>query len=88
MKFSYDTVRPFQQNSEQTSHNNKSTSVLDYFGLDPIQCANTYLFDQDNFPISPELYSIIMPQFTNPTVYIKLVFNLHEDTGFDLVSKC
>lgn len=59
--------------------------VMEKFDLDPSQAAETYMFDQNNFRIPIDLYSVVMPQFLSPAVYIKLVFNLDENTGFDMV---
>lgn len=61
--------------------------VLQHFNLDPTQAASTYMFDRNNFPIPVDLYPVVAHQFTNPAVFIKLVFTLHDDTGFDLVRR-
>lgn len=59
--------------------------VLEKFGLDPTQAASSYLFDQDGFQIPVDLFAVVAPQFVNPSVYFKIVFQLNENSGFDSV---
>lgn len=65
---------------------NDIVSVLSHFGLDSTQAATAYILDQDNFQITAELFPIIIRQFQNPAVHIRIIFNFHENTAFDLVS--
>lgn len=61
------------------------TQVLSTFDLDPTQAAFSFLFDQDNFPIPVDLFAVVAPKFTNPSVHLKIVFQFHENSALDLV---
>ena len=58
---------------------------MEVFGLESTQAMESFMFDQDNFPIPVDLFPVVIPQFFNPATYIKIVFNFHEDVSFDLV---
>lgn len=60
--------------------------VLAAFDIDSTQAGSAYLFDQDNFQIPSDLFPVVIPHFMQPSVYVRIVFSLHEDTGFDLVN--
>lgn len=60
--------------------------VLNCFDLDPTQAASSFIFDQDNFIISPEVFPVVIREFLNPAVSLKIVFSLNENSGFDMVS--
>lgn len=60
--------------------------VLETLGLDPTQAASSYLFDQDNFQIPVDLFPVVIPHFLSASVYLKIIFNLHENSGFDMVN--
>lgn len=59
--------------------------MLKTFDFDETQAATAFLYDQDNFRIPSNLFPVVIEKFVNPSVYIKIVFNVHEHTGVDMV---